>query len=212
MTEAPPRAVRPSQPSQPSRRTAAARQLRGRLVAVATGLFAAQGYEATSVQQIVGAAGVTKGAFYHHFASKDELLYEVYHQVLAEQMRRLEQLADGAGDPAARLAAVVADVITTSVANLDELTVYLRSAHALPAAQRDATRAERRRYHQRVRRLVEEGQASGVFTADVPADVVVHFVYGAVNQLATWYRRGGRLSAADLAAHFEHLALTALRP
>lgn len=203
MTEAPPRT---------SGRAAAAQRLRGRLVTVATGLFAAQGYEATSVQQIVEAAGVTKGAFYHHFASKDELLFEVYHRVLAEQTRRLHELADGPGDPAERLAAIVADVITTSVADLDELTVYLHSAHALPEAQRRATRAERRRYHERVRQLVEEGQECGAFTRDVPADVAVHFVYGAINQIVTWYRRSGRLSAADLAAHFNRLALSALRP
>jgi AcrR family transcriptional regulator len=185
--------------------------LRGRLVEVATGLFAAQGYDATSVQQIVQAAGATKGGFYHHFASKDELLFEVYHRVLAEQTRRLEQIASGPGDPAQRLTAVVADVIATSVENLEELTVYLRSAHALPEDQRVAMRAERRRYHLRVRRLIEEGQRSGAFTADVPADVAVHFVYGAINQLVTWYRRGGKLSPADLAAHFDRLILSGLR-
>lgn len=185
--------------------------LRGRLVTVATGLFAAQGYEATSVQQIVQAAGATKGGFYHHFASKDELLFEVYHRVLAEQTQRLEEIASGPGDPAQRLTAVVADVIATSVENLDELTVYLRSSHALPEDQRAAMRAERRRYHLRVRRLIEEGQRSGAFTADVPADVAVHFLYGAINQLVTWYRRGGKLSPADLAAHFDRLILTGLR-
>jgi AcrR family transcriptional regulator len=185
--------------------------LRGRLVGVATELFAAQGYEATSVQQIVQAAGATKGGFYHHFASKDALLFEVYHRVLAEQTRRLEEIASGPGDPAQRLTAVVADVIATTLENLDELTVYFRSAHALPEDQRAAMRAERRRYHLRVRRLIEEGQRSGAFTADVPADVAVHFLYGAINQLVTWYRRGGKLSPADLAAHFDRLILSGLR-
>ena len=204
MTEVvPPPAAKPPRPGGPP--------LRGRLVTVATGLFAAQGYEATSVQQIVQEAGATKGGFYHHFASKDELLFEVYHRVLAEQTRRLEEIASGPGDPAQRLTAVVADVIATSVENLDELTVYLRSAHALPEDQRAAMRAERRRYHLRVRRLIEEGQRSGAFTADVPADVAVHFLYGAINQLVTWYRRGGKLSPSDLAAHFDRLILTGLR-
>ncbi|HEU5007037.1 MAG TPA: TetR/AcrR family transcriptional regulator [Jatrophihabitantaceae bacterium] len=204
MTEVPPPATPPLAGGPPL-------PLRGRLVGVATELFAAQGYEATSVQQIVQAAGATKGGFYHHFASKDELLFEVYHRVLAEQTRRLEEIASGPGDPAQRLTAVVADVIATSVENLDELTVYLRSAHALPEDQRAAMRAERRRYHLRVRRLIEEGQRSGAFTADVPADVAVHFLYGAINQLVTWYRRGGKLSPSDLAAHFDRLILTGLR-
>jgi hypothetical protein len=45
----------------------------------------------------------------------------------------------------------------------------------------------------------------------VPADVAVHFLYGAINQLVTWYRRGGKLSPSDLAAHFDRLILTGLR-
>jgi AcrR family transcriptional regulator len=183
-----------------------------RLVTVATRLFAAQGYEATSVQEIVEAAGVTKGALYHHFTSKDDLLYEVYHRVLADQMRRLEEIANGPGDAAQRLAAVVADVIATSIANLDELTVFFRSLQLLPAEQQKTVRAERRRYHLRVRRLIEEGQRSGVLTRDVPADLAVHFVYGAINQIGTWYHRGGPLSAEDVAAHFDRLVLSGLRP
>ncbi len=41
-------------------------------------LFATQGYANTSVQQIVEAAGVTKGAMYHYFESKDDLLFGIY--------------------------------------------------------------------------------------------------------------------------------------
>lgn len=197
--------------SKPSRAEAAL-PLPQRLVTVAIRLFAAQGYEATSVQQIVEAAGVTKGALYHHFTSKDDLLYEIYHRVLGEQTRRLEEIANGPGDPAQRLAAVVADVIATSVANLDQLIVFFRSMHLLPDAQRRTVRAERRRYHLRVRRLVEEGQRAGVITRDVPADLAVHFVYGAINQIGTWYHAGGPMSADDVAAHFDRLVLSGLRP
>ena len=44
-----------------------------RLLAAATRLFAERGYDRTSVQEIVEAAGVTKGALYHYFGSKDDL-------------------------------------------------------------------------------------------------------------------------------------------
>jgi AcrR family transcriptional regulator len=193
-------------------RTEVALPLPQRLVTVATKLFAAQGYEATSVQQIVEAAGVTKGALYHHFTSKDDLLYEVYHRVLAEQTRRLEEIANGPGDAAQRLSAVVADVIATSIENLDELTVFFRSRYLLPEAQQRTVRAERRRYHLRVRRLIEEGQRSGVLTRDLPADLAVHFVYGAINQIGTWYHRGGQLSPTEIAEHFDRMVLSGLRP
>ena len=55
-------------------------------------LFATQGYAKTSVQQIVTAAGVTKGAMYHYFTSKDDLLFGIYDQLLTMQKAHLDAL------------------------------------------------------------------------------------------------------------------------
>jgi len=73
-------------------------------------------------------------------------------------------------------------------------------------------RAERRKYHERFRGLVEEGQASGEFRTDKPADVVVDFFFGSVHHLGSWYRRGGSLSARQIGDHYADLLLDALRP
>jgi AcrR family transcriptional regulator len=183
-----------------------------RLLAVATRLFAEKGFEATSVQEIVAAAGVTKGAMYHYFAAKDDLLYEIYHRLLIMQTQRLEQFADGLGTTAERLHAAAVDVLDTSFLHLDELTVFFRSMHLLPQEKRKAVRAERRRYHERFRALVEEGQAEGIFRTDVPADIVVQFFFGAVHQLSTWYRPGGPLTAHDVSEHYVGLLLDGLGP
>jgi AcrR family transcriptional regulator len=56
----------------------------GALVSAARRLFAEDGYAATSLEAIVAAAGVTKGALYHHFAGKRELFAAVF---AAEQER-----------------------------------------------------------------------------------------------------------------------------
>ena len=77
--------------------------VRQRLLSAATRLFAARGFEGTSVQEIVSAAGVTKGAMYHYFDSKDDLLKEIYGRVLRLQMDRLFTIADGPGPVAERL-------------------------------------------------------------------------------------------------------------
>ena len=76
-----------------------------RLLHVATRLFARHGFESTSVQDIVDAAGVTKGAMYHYYGSKDDLLYEVYHQVLTMQTSHLDEIAAGPGTAEERLRA-----------------------------------------------------------------------------------------------------------
>ncbi len=50
----------------------------GQLLEEARRLFAADGYNATSLDDVVAAAGVTKGALYHHFRSKRELFRAVF--------------------------------------------------------------------------------------------------------------------------------------
>ena len=76
-----------------------------RLLRVATRLFARHGFEGTSVQDIVDAAGVTKGAMYHYYGSKDDLLYEVYHQLLTMQTSHLDEIVAGPGTAEERLRA-----------------------------------------------------------------------------------------------------------
>lgn len=189
----------------------AGRALPERLLAVATRLFAEHGYENTSVQEIVTAAGVTKGAMYHYFAAKDDLLYEIYHRLLALQTERLERLASGPGTPEERLRAALIDVVDTSCEHLDELTVFFRSMHLLPEGKRKAVRAERRRYHERFRALVEEGRRAGTFREDVPPDLAVNFLYGAVHQISTWWHPDGPLDAREVGAYYVGLFLDGLR-
>jgi AcrR family transcriptional regulator len=50
----------------------------GQLLDAARRLFAGDGYNATSLEDVVAAAGVTKGALYHHFASKRDLFRAVF--------------------------------------------------------------------------------------------------------------------------------------
>lgn len=189
---------------------AAALPVKERLLHVATGLFAQHGFEGTSVQDIVDAAGVTKGAMYHYYGSKDDLLYEVYHQLLAMQLAHLEQIAAGPGTAEQRLRAAAADVVQTSLDNLDDMIVFFRSLHMLPGDRQAEIRAERRRYQQQFRALVEEGVAGGVFRSDIAPDIVVHYFLSVINQLGSWYRPGGPLTAAQVGETFTELLIGGL--
>ncbi|WP_246497538.1 TetR/AcrR family transcriptional regulator [Sphaerisporangium rubeum] len=186
--------------------------VRRRLLAEATRLFAAKGFENTSVQEIVSAAGVTKGAMYHYFDSKDDLLHEVYARVLRLQTDRLDRFADAPGPVADRVRAAAADVIVTTIENLDDFKIFFRSMHQLAPETQRSVRAERRRYHERFRDLIGEGRRTGVFRDDVPADLVVDYFFGSVHHLGTWFRPDGALSAREIGDHFAGLLLASLRP
>ncbi|PWI41845.1 TetR/AcrR family transcriptional regulator [Streptomyces sp. ICBB 8177] len=182
-----------------------------RLLAEATRLFAERGFDRTSVQEIVEAAGVTKGALYHYFGSKDDLLHEVYARVLRLQTERLERIAAGGGSVAQRLRAAAADVVVTSIENLDDTKIFFRSMHQLSPEKQKAVRADRRRYHERFRALVEEGQREGVFRAELRPDLVVDYFFGSVHHLGTWYREDGPLDAEQVASDFADMLLYSVR-
>jgi AcrR family transcriptional regulator len=181
-----------------------------RLLHVATRLFARHGFEGTSVQDIVDAAGVTKGAMYHYYDSKDDLLYEVYHQLLTMQTSHLEEIAAGPGTAEERLRAAAADVVMTSLENLDDMIVFFRSLHMLPDDKQAQVRAERRLYQDKFKALVDEGVAAGTFRSDISSDVVVHYFLSVVNQLGSWYKPEGSLSPTQVGDLFTELLIGGL--
>lgn len=189
---------------------AGTRPVKERLLSVATGLFARHGFEGTSVQDIVDAAGVTKGAMYHYYGSKDDLLYEVYHQVLSMQTAHLDEIAAGPGTPEERLRAAAADVVQTSLDNLDDMIVFFRSLHMLPEGKQSQIRAERREYHDKFKALVDEGVAAGAFRSDISSDIVVHYFLSVVNQLGSWFHPGGPLKPAQVGELFTELLVGGL--
>jgi AcrR family transcriptional regulator len=75
------------------------RATRAALIDVATELFAANGYEATAIPAVLDAAGISRGALYHHFESKEALFEAVLQSVEAQATLRVTRAARGATDP-----------------------------------------------------------------------------------------------------------------
>ena len=182
-----------------------------RLLAEATRLFAQRGFDRVSVQELVEAAGVTKGAMYHYFTSKDDLLFAIYQRVLQLQMSRLAQIVERGGDVTERLHAAAADVVKTTVDNLDDMVIFFRSLHMLSPDRQREVRKERRAYHELFRSLVEEGMREGVFQDNIPADIVVNYFFGSIHHLSMWYRADGELDGAQLGEYYADLLLASLR-
>lgn len=182
-----------------------------RLLAEATRLFAERGYDRTSVQEIVEAAGVTKGALYHYFGSKEDLLHEIYARVLRLQTERLDAIVAKDATVSQRLVEAAADVVVTSIQNLDDTVIFFRSMHQLSPEKQKTVRTDRRRYHETFRSLIEEGQAEGVFRENLRPDLVVDFFFGSVHHLGTWYRADGPLTAEQVAADFADMLLHSVR-
>ncbi len=180
------------------------------LMRVSVELFAKQGYAQTSVQQIVDAAGVTKGALYHYFKSKDDLLFDIYDRILSLQQRRLDEIAARGLDPQQTLRLVCEDVIVTSIEWLHEGTVFFRSQHMLsPERQREVKR-RRREYNDAFEAVLDAARAGGRVPSDIPAALLVANFFSDVHYLAQWYSPNGPLSKEQVARELTDLYLAGL--
>lgn len=111
---------------------------RAALRSAARELFATKGFAAAGREEIVERAGVTRGALYHHFASKEHLFAAVFEEVEAEAMGRVAEASMAGTDPLDRLRrgaiaylAIAAEPAVTRICLLDAPAVLS------PEARRD---------------------------------------------------------------------------
>ncbi|KAA9111367.1 TetR/AcrR family transcriptional regulator [Microbacterium rhizomatis] len=174
-------------------------------------LFATQGYANTSVQQIVEAAGVTKGAMYHYFESKDDLLFGIYETLLSLQKSRMDEIIARGGAVGDVLRAVCVDVVETTIEFLPEGTVFFRSAHLLSEPRRHEVTRRRREYHDEFSQLIVRGQNEGVYRTDIPLAVLVAHFFSDVHYLSSWYSPDGPEGKTLVAEQLADLFMISIR-
>jgi AcrR family transcriptional regulator len=187
-------------------------QVRARILAAALDLFAERGYDATSVNEVVVRAGVTKGALYHYFAAKEDLLYEIYRGLLDQQLADLERILARVGDPAGALRAVIENLVVTTVRHAREVVVFGRETSRLDESRWRALQADWRRYQDAVRGLIREAQQDGTFAPTGSPEVVSWMIFGLTTSLPTWFRPDGPKSAAEIADEVSTMILAGLTP
>ncbi len=178
---------------------------------VASELFHANGYAATSVRDIAKALDIQAASMYAHVASKEDVLWSIVDRAAtAFEEAAAAALADAsAADPVDRLAALVEAHVEVVTADPQRSSVFVTEWRHLSADRRDAIAARRGAYERRFRETIADGIASGSFAQTDPA-VAATFVLTALNGIATWYRPDGRLPGDRIADHFVDLSLRML--
>lgn len=166
---------------------------RGALVAAARELFAARGYAGVATEEIVRRAGVTRGALYHHFSGKDDLLRAVLHELARE-------LAEASAAAAVTESDQWRQILAAVEAFLDACTD--------PAVQRimmiDAPSVlgweEWREIDTQyglglVKASLQAAMESGLI-AEQPVDPLAHLLVGALDEAAMYIARADDVGAA----------------
>lgn len=200
MPRAPLRQSRP-QAETPTRRTrpvpkseATPFDRRQQILVEAARLFAAKGFEATSVRDIANATGILAGSLYYHFASKEELFVAVHAAGMDILIRTAQDAIREVGDPWDRLAAAAAAHCTALLESSDFMLLVVPNFPKSIGQYRDELIRQRDAYEAIISEIVA---ALDLPTAIDPRLFRLHFI-GALNWTQSWYRPASGLTPAEI--------------
>jgi AcrR family transcriptional regulator len=190
-------AAAPSDPAGPPPRTRRTRAGDGTrrqvydatsLLAVAVTEFNTRGYDATSMEDLSRAAGITKSSFYHHVSGKEELLRAALSRALDGLFGILDEPAAREGTPLERLRHIVYRQVEVLTSELPYVTLLLRVRGNTETERWAVTR--RREFDASIATLVADAVEAGQIRSDVEPALAARLLSGTVNSLIEWYRPG----------------------
>jgi AcrR family transcriptional regulator len=180
-------------------------------------LFNDRGYTGTTVRELADACGLTPGAIYNHYASKEALLFAIVDRVhdLADAVLS-ETLRSVGNDPPTQLEALAAAFTAFHIARPRATRVANRDYIYLPEGERDSVVRRRRRVRALFADVLREGERSGAFSlgelgSDDAVQAASMAILNMVVLVAEWFDPAGPRSALDTAALHGRLALRIAR-
>ncbi len=179
---------------------------RQEILRTAARLFQQRGYDATSMNDVAAALKLSKGGLYHHFQSKDEILFEIMNHAMEITEARVLAPVRAIAGPEERLRALIRLHIEVVLSPADrEITVMLHENHPLPPALRKRINARKKEYIHFVESLIAEVQRARRSKGSVSPRAAAFALLGMINWIYQWYKPEGNLQANTLAPQFTEL-------
>ena len=156
------------------------------ILRTAVRLFNERGYDATSMEDLSRALGITKSAIYHHVPSKEELLRLATGRALDGLFGVAAEAEALPGRAVDRLEHLIRGSLAVLAARLPFVTLLLR-VHGNTLTEREAL-ARRREFDQFTASLVKQAVAEGDLRADIDPGLTARLLFGLVNSVSEWYR------------------------
>jgi AcrR family transcriptional regulator len=135
---------------------------RAKILDAARSVFARKGMAAT-IADIAAAAQISQGLAYHYFASKEDIVHQLIEQTLQTAPAAWQHFFELSGTPGERLAILVSRLVQNrrDHPELYQLLDQLQSSETMPADLRKQIEQQSQTFHDVVRQLIVEGQATG---------------------------------------------------
>jgi AcrR family transcriptional regulator len=176
------------------------------IIDTAARLFRERGFSNTTTRELGDAVGIRGPSIYHHFETKQDLLFGVCRESLRRLDAAMAQLpVDGSAEK--RIRALIRIHVATIVRDRDLHAAMLIEMRALTGERRAAVVESRDAYERLVRLPIEAAQAEGYIRTDMSARRLTLFLLGLLNWTIFWFRESGMLDADHLADMLTELFL-----
>jgi AcrR family transcriptional regulator len=169
----------------------------------ATEVFERQGVNRTSIEDIANAVGIKREAIYYYFKSRADILLKIILPQSTALVMGLGTIINSNLGPKEKLEAAIRNHLDRFNPNYLEMTVALREDHFLEDEEKAAELREVwNEYNRQWTRLIEEGQAQGIFKPELDPKMLAHGVLGMCNWMSRWYDPGKSISIEEITAIF----------
>lgn len=184
--------------------------LKQRILETSLQLFQENGYYGVTVDQIVSKTGASKGGFYYHFKSKDELLYEIHDIFISYVIKKAEETYNQNETPISRLCGILQSFIRVFDIYNPYITVFYEESAYLQENYKNTINDKRDQYRNLIEKVIREGQQVGDFRKEVPANIATMAIIGMINWTYKWYKQSGPLSMQNITEVFRDMILHSL--
>ena len=184
---------------------------KSKIVTAAWQLFYDQGFEDTTVDEIVALSGTSKGSFYHYFESKDSLIGSLAY-LFDEKYAELEQKLDFKANAVDNLLFLTHELCAMIESTIDiELLSRLYAQQLSKRGQKELL-DQNREYYRLLKKLIRRGQEQGDITNEKSLNEIMRLYALAERALLyDWCLRGGEYSLAEYSQVVMPLFLSELR-
>ena len=171
--------------------------------------FRRLGYHGATVEQIAAALKMKKGNLYYYFKNKEAILFACHQYSLDELIRLLEDVEQSGLSADEKLRRLIVAFVHTILDELHGTALFL-DLEALSPVHLKAVILRRDTFDRGVRRVLEEGMATGIFG---PGDAKLRAfaLFGAVNWIPRWFNPDGPASSQEIADHFADFLIGGLK-
>lgn len=171
------------------------------ILQVAADMFSEKGYRATTLDDIVAAAGFSRATFYTYFPSKEELLRRMYREVTSSTQAAIERIAAEDLSIPEKLRRIVWYQISYLATHKPLMRVFFAEVLNLPPAMVRSVIQANRAYSSVIERVVEEGVRKKILIPVNPKRLTYGLI-GICNWVHRWYRPGGEWTPDAVADEF----------